>query len=76
MSKNKKWHISGKIIWDSNDPEAYTTRQLDIPAPSIDEAKETFKLLIQPKIIHGMLLTPKPKFDVKIYDDCCYEVDE
>ena len=75
MSKNKKWHISGKIIWDKDDPSAYAMRQLNIVAPTIDEAKETFKAQIQPLVVCGMLLTPKPKFPVEIYDDSCYEVE-
>ena len=64
----KKWHISGKIIWDENDPSAYATRKLSIVAPTIDEAKERFKTLIQPKIV-------QKKFPVVIYDDSCYEVE-
>ena len=67
MSKNKKWSISGKIIWDENDPSAYATRRLSIVAPTIDEAKERFKVLIQPKIV-------QKDFPVEIYDDSCYEV--
>lgn len=68
MSKNKKWSISGKIIWDENDPSAYATRRLTIGAPTIDEAKEKFKTLIQPKIV-------QEKFPVVIYGDSCYEVE-
>ena len=67
MSKNKKWSISGKIIWDENDPSAYAKRQLNIGAPTIDKAKEKFKTLVQPKIV-------QEKFPVVIYDDSCYEV--
>ena len=69
MSKAlKKWRISGKIIWDKDDPSAYVMRQLNIGAPTIDEAKERFKALIQPKIV-------QEKFPVVIYDDSCYEVE-
>ena len=69
MSKTlKKWYSSGKIIWDKDDPSAYAMRQLDIKAPTIDEAKERFKTLIQPKIV-------QEKFPVVIYDDSCYEVE-
>ena len=66
MSKDKKWSISGKIIWDENDPSAYATRRLSIVAPTIDEAKETFKQTIQPKVVYE-------KFPVVIYDEECYE---
>lgn len=71
-----RFHIKGKIIWDKDDPSAYCVKGMNITASSIDEAKETFKAQIQPLVVCGMLLTPKPNFPVEIYDESCYEIED